>query len=202
MDEVQPSAVLVVGDVNSTIACALVAVPRKGMPVIHVEAGLRSFDRAMPEEINRVLTDQLSDLLFTTEPKAAPDNLAKEGIGAERVHFVGNVMIDTLRANLARAIPAASDRGTMAAVPTSRPARANTLRSADPAPPLQCGRPGRAARLAGNGGQDQDRRRRRSCFPVHPRTRATIEKFGLSHLLDRPEVHAACRRWATWRCWA
>jgi UDP-N-acetylglucosamine 2-epimerase (non-hydrolysing) len=66
LDEVAPAAVLVVGDVNSTIACALVAA-KKGVPVIHVEAGLRSFDRAMPEEINRVLTDQLSDLLFTTE---------------------------------------------------------------------------------------------------------------------------------------
>jgi UDP-N-acetylglucosamine 2-epimerase (non-hydrolysing) len=70
MDEVQPAAVLVVGDVNSTIACALVAA-KKGVPVIHVEAGLRSFDRLMPEEINRVLTDQLSDLLFTTEESGA-----------------------------------------------------------------------------------------------------------------------------------
>ncbi|MGC2049684.1 MAG: UDP-N-acetylglucosamine 2-epimerase, partial [Gallionella sp.] len=66
IDEMQPSAVLVVGDVNSTLACALVAT-KKGVPVIHVEAGLRSFDRTMPEEINRILTDQISDLLFTTE---------------------------------------------------------------------------------------------------------------------------------------
>ena len=94
LDEVHPCAVLVVGDVNSTIACALVAV-KKGVPVVHVEAGLRSGDRGMPEEINRILTDQLSDVLFLTEDSAR-NNLAKEGISDEKVHFVGNVMIDTL----------------------------------------------------------------------------------------------------------
>ncbi|MFT6891740.1 MAG: UDP-N-acetylglucosamine 2-epimerase (non-hydrolyzing) [Halioglobus sp.] len=104
VDEHLPAAVLVVGDVNSTIACALVAA-KKGIPVIHVEAGLRSGDRAMPEEINRILTDQLSDKLFTTE-RTAEDNLAKEGIDRSRVHFVGNVMIDTLLHNLDRAVPA------------------------------------------------------------------------------------------------
>ncbi|RLQ20752.1 UDP-N-acetylglucosamine 2-epimerase (non-hydrolyzing) [Seongchinamella sediminis] len=105
LDEDPPRAVLVVGDVNSTIACALVAV-RKGIPVLHVEAGLRSGDRSMPEEINRILTDQLSDLLFTTE-RLAEDNLAREGISRDKVHFVGNVMIDTLLYNLERAVPAA-----------------------------------------------------------------------------------------------
>ncbi len=80
LDEAPPLAVLVVGDVNSTIACALVAV-KKGIPVIHVEAGLRSGDRGMPEEINRILTDQLSELLFITEASAL-DNLAREGIAA------------------------------------------------------------------------------------------------------------------------
>jgi UDP-N-acetylglucosamine 2-epimerase (non-hydrolysing) len=98
-----PAAILVVGDVNSTIACALVAT-KKGVPVIHVEAGLRSFDRSMPEEINRVLTDQISDLLFTTE-RAARENLLREGIPEYRIHFVGNVMIDTLKQNLPRAVP-------------------------------------------------------------------------------------------------
>ena len=98
----RPSVVLVVGDVNSTIACALVAV-KEGIPVAHVEAGLRSFDRTMPEEINRVLTDQISELLFTTE-RAAAANLAREGIDASRVHFVGNVMIDTLSLFLAKAV--------------------------------------------------------------------------------------------------
>ena len=81
-----PAAVLVVGDVNSTIACALVAA-KKGIPVIHVEAGLRSFDRDMPEEINRVLTDQISTLLFITEP-GARDNLLREGVAAEQIHLL------------------------------------------------------------------------------------------------------------------
>lgn len=102
LDEIQPFAVLVVGDVNSTIACSLVAV-KKGIPVIHVEAGLRSYDREMPEEINRVLTDQLADLLFTTESNAL-DNLLKEGVDPENVRFVGNVMIDSLRNHLAKSI--------------------------------------------------------------------------------------------------
>src|SRR5690606_8351214 len=95
-------AVLVVGDVNSTLACALVAAKRH-VPVIHVEAGLRSGDRRMPEEVNRVLTDQLSDLLYTTE-RSAHANLAREGIDAERAVFVGNVMIDTLMANRHKAV--------------------------------------------------------------------------------------------------
>jgi UDP-N-acetylglucosamine 2-epimerase (non-hydrolysing) len=99
--ERQLDLVLVVGDVNSTIACALVA-SKLGVPVAHVEAGLRSYDRRMPEEINRVLTDQISDLLFTTE-EAAADNLRREGIDVSKVHFVGNVMIDTLLAHRDRA---------------------------------------------------------------------------------------------------
>ncbi|MHB8481166.1 MAG: non-hydrolyzing UDP-N-acetylglucosamine 2-epimerase [Nitrospiria bacterium] len=90
----KPDLVLVVGDVNSTIACALVA-SKLGMKVAHVEAGLRSYDRSMPEEINRVLTDAISDLLFTTE-KSAEENLLKEGISKEKIFFVGNTMIDTL----------------------------------------------------------------------------------------------------------
>jgi len=105
VDEHQPSCVVVVGDVNSTLACSLVAV-KKGVPVAHVEAGLRSFDRAMPEEINRILTDQISDLLYTTE-RTAHDNLAREGIPAERMQFAGNVMIDSLAFHKSRAVPAA-----------------------------------------------------------------------------------------------
>jgi UDP-N-acetylglucosamine 2-epimerase (non-hydrolysing) len=105
VDEHQPSCVVVVGDVNSTLACSLVAV-KKGVPVAHVEAGLRSFDRAMPEEINRILSDQISDLLYTTE-RSAHDNLAREGIPGERMHFAGNVMIDSLLFHRSRAVPAA-----------------------------------------------------------------------------------------------
>ena len=102
VDEYQPSCVVVVGDVNSTLACTLVAA-KKAVPVAHVEAGLRSYDRAMPEEINRVLTDQIADLLYTTE-RAAQANLEREGIAAERIHFVGNVMIDSLHAHAKRAL--------------------------------------------------------------------------------------------------
>ncbi|MHA1671609.1 MAG: non-hydrolyzing UDP-N-acetylglucosamine 2-epimerase [Promethearchaeota archaeon] len=97
----KPKLVVVVGDVNSTIACALVA-KKLFVDVAHVEAGLRSFDRSMPEEINRVLTDQISDLLFTTE-KDAKINLKNEGIEEQKIFFVGNVMIDTLITNLEKA---------------------------------------------------------------------------------------------------
>lgn len=97
----RPDYVLVVGDVNSTIACGLVAV-KLGIRLIHVEAGLRSFDRNMPEEINRILTDSISDLLFITE-QSGLDNLRKEGVADERIHFVGNVMIDTLLSNKEKA---------------------------------------------------------------------------------------------------
>jgi UDP-N-acetylglucosamine 2-epimerase (non-hydrolysing) len=90
----KPDMVLVVGDVNSTLACALVA-SKLGIRVAHVEAGLRSFDREMPEEINRLLTDQVSDMLFVTEPSGV-ENLRREGIVDEKVFLVGNVMIDTL----------------------------------------------------------------------------------------------------------
>src|SRR5918911_2748528 len=94
----KPDWVLVVGDVNSTLACALVCV-KLGVKVAHVEAGLRSRDRTMPEEINRLLTDQIADLLFT--PSADADrNLLAEGISQQRIRFVGNVMIDSLQKNL------------------------------------------------------------------------------------------------------
>jgi UDP-N-acetylglucosamine 2-epimerase (non-hydrolysing) len=183
VDEVQPAAVLVVGDVNSTIACALVAA-KKGVPVIHVEAGLRSFDRAMPEEINRLLTDQLSDLLFITE-ESGEANLLKEGIAQERIHFVGNVMIDTLRANLERAIPVdaiAADAGRAgfldgrkdgyAVLTLHRPSNVDD-------PVILRGLLETAAAIS---------ERTPVIFPVHPRTKATIEKFGLSQLLERPDV--------------
>lgn len=93
LDE-KPDWVLVVGDVNSTVACALVA-SKLGVKVAHVEAGLRSFDRSMPEEINRIVTDGLSDLLLVSEPSGL-ENLAREGVPSDKVEFVGNVMIDSL----------------------------------------------------------------------------------------------------------
>lgn len=97
LDEIKPDAILVVGDVNSTIACALVSI-KKHIPVIHVEAGLRSGDMAMPEEVNRVLTDKISQKLYTTE-RLGNENLLKEGVKESCIRFVGNVMIDTLLAN-------------------------------------------------------------------------------------------------------
>jgi UDP-N-acetylglucosamine 2-epimerase (non-hydrolysing) len=100
VQEQRPDAVVVVGDVNSTIACALTAV-KLGVPVAHVEAGLRSFDRSMPEEINRILTDAISRWLFVTE-RSGVENLRREGVPDERIFFVGNVMIDTLLACRAR----------------------------------------------------------------------------------------------------
>lgn len=99
--EHKPDLLLVVGDVNSTLSCALVAA-KMGVPVAHVEAGLRSFNRTMPEEVNRIMTDQISDLLFVSE-QSGLINLAREGLDHEGVHFVGNVMIDSLLTNLAKA---------------------------------------------------------------------------------------------------
>lgn len=164
LEEVNPSVVIVVGDVNSTIACALVA-SKRGIPIAHVEAGLRSYDRTMPEEVNRVLTDQISDLLFTTE-EAAAQNLEREGVAAERIHFVGNVMIDTLLAHRAKAraldMPGRFDlvRGAYGVLTLHRPSNVddpttfeglmNGLRVvADDLPLL---------------------------FPVHPRTRPVLER--------------------------
>ena len=94
----RPAATVVFGDVNSTVACALAATKLR-IPVVHVEAGLRSLDRDMPEEINRVLTDAMSDLLLTSDPSGT-ENLRREGVAPDKIRFVGNVMIDTLLAQL------------------------------------------------------------------------------------------------------
>lgn len=101
----RPDWVLVAGDVNSTVAAALVTA-KEQIPLGHIEAGLRSFDRAMPEEVNRVVVDHLSDLLFVTE-QSGLDNLAKEGVAAEKVHLVGNCMVDSLLSHRAKALAAA-----------------------------------------------------------------------------------------------
>ena len=195
LDRERPAAVLVVGDVNSTLACALVAV-KKGVPVIHVEAGLRSYDRTMPEEINRVLTDQISDLLFTTE-KSARENLLREGIAGARIHFVGNVMIDTLRQNLKQAVPAAQ---TLARHGAAGGLVRGGLRRAHAAPPVQRGRC-RDAALAARRACARSSRRIPVVFPVHPRTRAKIEQHGLGELLEaRSDARAAAGR-AISRCW-
>ena len=100
LDATRPDLVLVVGDVNSTLAAAITAVKRS-IPVAHVEAGLRSFDRSMPEEINRILTDTVADFLFVTE-ESGRENLLREGVDPARIHFVGNVMIDALESSRCR----------------------------------------------------------------------------------------------------
>ena len=177
LEQERPAAVLVVGDVNSTLACALVAV-KKGIAVIHVEAGLRSFDRTMPEEINRVLTDQISDLLFITE-RSARANLLREGVAESRIHFVGNVMIDTLRHRLKDAIPAAQTLSQYGA-PADWAQKDYAV--------LTLHRPSNVddpALLRSLLGAIRDV----SCrlpvvFPMHPRTRAKIEQHGLGPMLD------------------
>lgn len=182
LDEKQPSAVLVVGDVNSTLACALVAT-KKGIPVIHVEAGLRSFDRAMPEEINRILTDQISDLLFTTE-RSGRENLLREGIDGSRIHFVGNVMIDTLLRNLERAVPLVQilkDAGKAEFVADQLGYAVLTMHR-----PSNVDDPAALRTLLETVLKISTRLP--VIFPTHPRTRAMIEKFGLGEMLNVPEV--------------
>jgi len=179
IDRYEPSSVLVVGDVNSTLACSLVAVKR-GVPVVHVEAGLRSRDRGMPEEINRVLTDQIADLLYITE-RSARGNLLREGIADERIEFVGNVMIDSLHAHRARAPhphevvrrlggdPAAmAAAGRHGVVTLHRPSNVDSrdaLRSA-------LGLLREASELAP------------LVWPLHPRTAQNIKRFELSGMLE------------------
>jgi len=179
----QPACVVVVGDVNSTLACALVAAKRR-VPVVHVEAGLRSFDRSMPEEINRVLTDQISDLLFTTE-RTAHANLAREGIDMSRVHFVGNVMIDSLLLHRERA-PAVAD------VLSQAGARALSLPAGAGYGVVTLHRPsnvdeGDALREALVILADVSQALP-LVWPLHPRTRANVDRFGLARLLDTPRI--------------
>jgi UDP-N-acetylglucosamine 2-epimerase (non-hydrolysing) len=176
IDAHQPSCVVVVGDVNSTLACSLVA-SKKQVPVVHVEAGLRSFDRTMPEEINRVLTDQISDVLYTTE-RSAHDNLLREGISRERMHFAGNLMIDSLVAHRRRAVPV-KEVLREAGVPQKNWVRfgAVTLHR-----PSNVDDPMTLRKILGTLKIVSDRLP--LVCPLHPRTRGNIERFGLGNLLD------------------
>jgi UDP-N-acetylglucosamine 2-epimerase (non-hydrolysing) len=160
----RPDAVLVVGDVTSTVACARVA-QSHGVKVVHVEAGLRSFDRSMPEEINRVLTDAISDWMFVTEP-AGRENLLREGADPARIHLVGNVMIDTLVANLARA----REQSTLARLGL----RAGEYVALTLHRPSNVDDPAKLAALFGV--FEELHRQLPVVFPVHPRTRAAIEQ--------------------------
>ena len=183
--EQRPDVVVVVGDVNSTLACALVAskMPndvRGSRPLIaHVEAGLRSFDRSMPEEINRILTDHVADLLFVTE-ESGLRNLHREGIAHATVHFVGNTMIDSLLAFTGRADASTilDDLGLRIATPTN-----------DGAPPisdyllLTLHRPtnvdNRSRLVDILAGLQEQATNLPIVFPVHPRTRQRLREFGL-----------------------
>ena len=168
----KPDWVVVVGDVNSTLACALVAV-KLGVKVAHVEAGLRSRDRAMPEEINRLLTDQMADLLFTPS-KDADENLRAEGIPEKRIRLVGNIMIDSLFKYLERA-KSSTIRDLLGIANTGyavltlhRPANVDEHKTFS-------GILDALAEIA---------RRLPIIFPVHPRTRKTITELGLSEKIE------------------
>jgi UDP-N-acetylglucosamine 2-epimerase (non-hydrolysing) len=173
----RPDLVIVVGDVNSTLACALAAA-KLLIPVAHVEAGLRSGDRTMPEEINRILTDALSELCFTTCPEAST-NLRREGIEAERIHFVGNVMIDSLLGSRPRA---------------RRPAVMDTL---DLAPRrygvLTVHRPANVDRRedahAVLGAIEPVIKRMPVILPLHPRSRGMFESDELGRLTSGSRLH-------------
>ena len=175
----KPHAILVVGDVNSTIACALVAV-KNNVPVIHVEAGLRSYDREMPEEINRVLTDQISGLLYTTEASAA-DNLAKEGIGSERVEFVGNVMIDTLKNHVGSAVPVSDTLANQSKVDPNQAFGLVTLHR-----PSNVDDKTKLTALVDT--LVQISTSLPLVFPVHPRTRSRMKEFYLQNKLNEAAI--------------
>jgi len=165
LDRIPTDLVIVVGDVNSTIACALTAVKR-GISVAHVEAGLRSFDREMPEEINRILTDAIAHFLFITE-READENLRREGIDEDRIHFVGNVMVDSLLAHRERALGemrvTGREPGSYGLVTLHRPSnvdRAEDLR--------------RMVRILSTSAE-----RIPLVLPLHPRTRRSLEQHRL-----------------------
>ena len=183
MDAHKPSCVLVVGDVNSTLACTLVAV-KKGIPVVHVEAGLRSYDRKMPEEINRILTDQIADRLYTTE-RSAEANLIREGIAAKRVRFVGNVMIDSLLHNrdFARAPAATVAAGGFDPALIGGPEGYGVITLHRPS---NVDHPEVLASLLGV--LSEITRQLPLVFALHPRTKANIERFGLGHLIENTRL--------------
>jgi UDP-N-acetylglucosamine 2-epimerase (non-hydrolysing) len=175
-----PDLVVTVGDVNSTMAAALVAA-KLNIPVAHVEAGLRSRDRTMPEELNRLVTDQLSDLLFTTS-RDADVNLAAEGIPPERIHFVGNTMIDTLETHLPRALES-SVLGDLGLVPSGyavvtlhRPSNVDEHAGLERLVRMLVEIAGRVSVV----------------FPVHARTRQRLAQFGLDATLRETSSLTLC----------
>ena len=173
--EKKPDLVMVVGDVNSTLACGIVA-SKLCIPVAHIEAGLRSFDRTMPEEINRVVTDSLYEYLFTT-CEEANENLKREGIAPEKIHFVGNVMIDTLfRLRSKALLSQVRSRFSLHNRPYGmmtlhRPSNVDNRKSFETI--LEA-----IAHL---------QKRVAIVFPMHPRTKKRIGEFGLQDTIDAME---------------
>lgn len=174
----RPDLVVVVGDVNSTVAATLAAV-KLGIRTAHLEAGLRSFDRSMPEEINRIVTDSIADILWTPSPDG-DENLLREGIAPEKIQRVGNIMIDSLemmrdkieQSNAYRdfGLP----KGNYAVITLHRPSNVDQKESLEPLVNL-------LTSLSAN---------LPVVFPIHPRTRANLEKFGLlDHLESASAVH-------------
>lgn len=168
----KPDLVIVVGDVNSTIACSLVA-SKLHIKVAHVEAGLRSFDRDMPEEINRLLTDAISDFLFVTE-KSGLENLMREGVSESKVFFTGNVMIDSLINYLPKADESDAhecynlEKGRYILVTLHRPSNVDSKDYLE-----------KLIHLLNTVSE-----KRKLIFPIHPRTKNNMQKFGLENLLS------------------
>jgi UDP-N-acetylglucosamine 2-epimerase (non-hydrolysing) len=167
-DREKPDWVVVVGDVNSTMACALVCA-KLGIRIAHVEAGLRSYDRTMPEEINRIVTDALADMLLTPSQDAS-ENLVHEGVPEEKIKFVGNIMIDSLIENLpkARSLDTLAtlglEPGRFAYITLHRPSNVD-------------GQPNLSTIMSG---LEYFSRDLPMVFPVHPRTRKKLAEFGLT----------------------
>ncbi|HUI83102.1 MAG TPA: UDP-N-acetylglucosamine 2-epimerase (non-hydrolyzing) [Candidatus Binatia bacterium] len=168
LEEIRPAAIVVVGDVNSTAAAALVA-KKLGVDVVHAEAGLRSFDRSMPEEINRIVTDSIADIFLVTE-ESGRANLLREGAAAERIHLVGNLMIDSLRQNLERARE--SDIAVRLGVSGKRYGVVTLHR------PANVDDPGALGEILG--ALVEIAETLPLLWPVHPRTRARLKSSGIA----------------------
>jgi UDP-N-acetylglucosamine 2-epimerase (non-hydrolysing) len=192
----QPNLIIVVGDVTSTLACTLVAI-KMGIKVAHVEAGLRSFDRTMPEELNRILTDSVADYLFVTE-ESGLQHLKNEGVADERVFFSGNVMIDSLvryqekaktttileDLGLATSDSRLSTADSGLATPDSRLSTADYIVMTMHRPANVDTKEGLESILELIELSSKDTK---IIFPIHPRTRAHMEKFGLAERLDQAQ---------------
>jgi UDP-N-acetylglucosamine 2-epimerase (non-hydrolysing) len=183
LDSYNPHCVVVVGDVNSTLACTLVAV-KKGIPVAHVEAGLRSYDKTMPEEINRILTDQIADRLYTTE-RSAEENLNKEGISSDRIYFAGNVMIDSL-VHGQKSAPDISEILRLCNISPS------ILGSSKRYGVVTLHRPSNVDEVSKLRGMleilDEISTKLPLVFALHPRTKNNIDRFNLNYLLNNEKI--------------